>query len=238
MNAGNLIARSVARNPHVRRAVGAAYSGSEVECPACRATYRSFFSQLNDQCWNCGTLPRHRQIALLLHSRPEMLWPAMSILHVAPEASLRPLLPGDADYVAGDLDPAPGLVRLDVTGLHFAADRFDAVICNHVMEHVPDDRAALRELHRVLRPGGWAILMTPILRDVTDEDAAVVDGAERARRWGQADHVRRYGWDYVRRLEEAGFTVEVVAEHPDASVRRHALNNAQGFVEPLFLATA
>jgi len=206
-----------------------------VECPACGHGYRSFFSALNDQCWWCGSLPRHRQIALLMSARPELTSPGMSILHIAAEASVRPLLPADADYVAGDLDPRGEMVALDVTDLPFEAERFDAVICNHVLEHVPDDRAAISELHRVLRRGGWGILMTPILREVTDEDPTVTDPGERARRWGQSDHVRRYGWDYVDRLRAAGFEVEVLSDYPPDLVRRHVLTNNQGFVEPLFL---
>ena len=166
----NLAARALARNPQVRRSVGRFLRGDTVQCPGCGHTYRRFFSALNDQCWWCGSLPRHRQIALLLDARPGLLWPGMSILHIAAEASVRPLLPPTADYVAGDLDPRDDMVRVDVTDMDFESERFDAVICNHVMEHVPDDRAAMSEVHRVLKRGGWGILMTPILREVTDED--------------------------------------------------------------------
>src|SRR5262249_52410044 len=117
---------------------------------------------------------------------------------------------------------------------------FDAVLCNHVMEHVPDDRAAFGEIRRILRPGGWATLMTPVVRDVTDEDPTVTDPAERLRRFGQRDHVRRYGWDYVQRVEEAGLDVEVAGQGEELSAgdrRRHRLANLQGAIEPIFLAT-
>jgi SAM-dependent methyltransferase len=234
-DARDLGARALGRNALVRRSAGWAFRGRGVQCTGCGHAYRTFFSALNDQCWWCGSLPRHRQIALLLNARPEMLWPGMGILHIAAEASVRPLLPRTDDYVAGDLDPRGDMRRVDVTAIDFEDERFDAVICNHVLEHVPDDRAAMSELHRVLKPGGWGIVMTPILRDVTDEDPAVTDPAERARRWGQSDHVRRYGWDYVDRLAEAGFEVDVQRDYTPDQVRRHVLCNNQGFVEPLFL---
>src|SRR5262249_12426105 len=80
----------------------------------------------------------------------------------------------------------------------------------HVLEHVPDDRRAMREFYRVLKPGGWAILLVPITVERTFEDPAVVDPAERLRLFGQEDHVRRYGPDYGDRLSEAGFAVSGV----------------------------
>ncbi len=159
----------------------------------------------------------------------------MSILHIAPEAAVRRLLPTDADYVGGDLHARGSLARVDVTDIDFESERFDAVICNHVLEHVLDDRAAMSELHRVLRRDGWGILMTPILREVTDEDPTITDPAERARRWGQGDHVRRYGLDYNDRLQDVGFEVEIVDRYPPGQVKRHMLLNNQGFVEPLML---
>jgi predicted SAM-dependent methyltransferase len=101
------------------------------------------------------------------------------------------------------------MVRLDVTRLPFSADSFDAIYCSHVLEHVPDDAAAMAELHRVLRRPGWAILQVPVLREVTDEDPTVITPEERLQRFGQQDHVRVYGLDYVDRLERNGFVVYV-----------------------------
>jgi ubiquinone/menaquinone biosynthesis C-methylase UbiE len=105
---------------------------------------------------------------------------------------------------------------------------FDAVLCNHVLEHVPDDRKALGEIFRVLKPGGWAILMVPLSsRAETDEDPTVVDPKERERRFGQDDHVRLYGQDYQARLEAAGF--HVTMDHfarslSDQDLRRYVLD--------------
>jgi ubiquinone/menaquinone biosynthesis C-methylase UbiE len=127
---------------------------------------------------------------------------------------------------------------VDVTDIDFPDASFDAIFCNHVLEHVPDDRLALREIRRVLRPGGWASLLVPdVDRPVTDEDPTVTDPHERLRRFGQRDHVRRYGYDYVDRLREAGFVPEVVKMDdvlPDDQLERMRLVKF-GNVEPLFI---
>jgi SAM-dependent methyltransferase len=215
------------------------YRGDAVECSCCGARWRKFgplASRPNRICWTCGSLERHRQIALLFRERPDMLHPDMRVLHIAPEPAVRRLVPAGAEYVAGDLEPGPGQVKVDVTAMDFADQSIDALLCNHVMEHVPEDRAAMREIHRVLKPGGWGIVMTPITVERTDEDPSVTDPKERLRRWGQHDHVRRYGWDYTDRLREAGLEVEIVRTEDPDTVRRYQLRNTQGFVEPLFLA--
>jgi SAM-dependent methyltransferase len=142
----------------------------------------------------------------------------MRVLHVAPERGIAEWLTRRSvvEYLAGDLTPerydfVPA-VRVDVARLQFADAQFDLLICNHVLEHVPDDRLAMRELFRVLRPGGQAILQVPIsdALTLTREDPAVTEPHERERMFGQADHVRIYGRDYSDRLSAAGFVVEVV----------------------------
>ncbi|HEX7085346.1 MAG TPA: class I SAM-dependent methyltransferase [Vicinamibacterales bacterium] len=203
-------------------------------CPCCGHEASAFLPfgripRTNAQCPDCGALERHRLLALLFDRRPSLLAGARTVLHVAPERPLtRRLARPGAVYVTCDL-MAPGVsVRLDLTRLPFADRTFDAVLCNHVLEHVPDDRRAMAELRRVLRPSGWAILQSPVdsRLERTLEDPTVTDPAERERLFGQKDHVRQYGRDYAARLQDAGFALElipfgVLADAMDT--RRHAL---------------
>ena len=112
-------------------------------------------------------------------------------------------------YVTADLEPGLGELQLDVTRIALPDGAFDAILCSHVLEHVPDDRAAMRELRRVLAPGGWLIVMVPLdhTRAETYEDPAITSPAERERAFLQHDHVRLYAPDIAGRLEEAGLEV-------------------------------
>jgi ubiquinone/menaquinone biosynthesis C-methylase UbiE len=118
------------------------------------------------------------------------------------------------------------MINMDITDLHFPDNFFDSILCYHVLEHVPADYKALHELHRVLKPGGWAILQVPLKSGPTIEGTHIIDPEERTRLFGQADHVRYYGDDYKQRLESKGFIVRVdsyAAELPLAVRIRNAL---------------
>jgi SAM-dependent methyltransferase len=104
----------------------------------------------------------------------------------------------------------------------FAERSFDALICSHVLEHVPDDRAAMKECRRLLRPGGWLVIQIPMHPLPTDEDPSLVDPVIRQQRFGQDDHVRMYGPDVVQRLQDAGFHVTMFPPVPPAAVVRPA----------------
>jgi len=97
--------------------------------------------------------------------------------------------------------------KMDITEIHHADETFDVIYCSHVLEHVPDDRRAMQEFYRVLKYGGWAILNVPISASQTVENPSITDPQERLRLFGQVDHVRRYGPDYLDRVEEAGFKI-------------------------------
>jgi len=121
------------------------------------------------------------------------------------------------DYLTADLYSPKAMLRMDITKIQFEDNHFDVIICNHVLEHIVDDRA-VRELYRVLRPGGWAILQVPLSLTLqeTYEDFSVVGPDARERAFGQFDHVRIYARDYQRRLEQVGFAVEVFAWTSDS----------------------
>ncbi len=238
-------ARQARENGLVGRIAALVIPGDDACCPCCGMHFARFrgLNGPDRVCWGCGSLERHRSVSLLLDRRPDLIKPGMSILHVAPEPALRRRLNTipNVRYVGGDLDAQFGPERIDITDLAFGADTFDAVVCNHVLEHVPDDLGAMREIRRVLKPGGWALLLVPDIElglAATDEDCSLTDPAERIRRFGQADHVRRYGRDYADRLTEAGFSVTV--QRPDEIFdaplvqRSHLLKF--GKAEPIYIA--
>lgn len=175
-------------------------------------------------------MERHRLLALYLRDRTQFLSAPVSLLHVAPEASVQRALRRNKrlDYVDIDLRHAIPERRMDLTDLGFGDNEFDAIICSHVLEHIVDDTQAMHELRRVLKPTGLALILVPqnINRESTFEDPAVTSPEDRLRVFGQSDHVRIYGLDFMDRLRAAGFTVEL--EHygellPESVVRRHAL---------------
>ena len=219
----------------IRGIQAALLAGNEVACPCCGRTFRRFLAygdppRASVRCPVCGSLERHRAIWLYLTGPSGVLDRPCEVLDVAPAPFLGDLLarrPG-VKYLSIDLASPVAMRQMDVTRLDLPDATYDLVLCSHVLEHVPDDRAAMRELLRVLRPGGMAILQTPWAPDesATDEDATIADAHERERRFGQADHVRRYGRDLLERLAEAGWSIElidVVSAFGSHAVARHRL---------------
>lgn len=195
------------------------YAGSTHYCPVCQSHLSMFVSggtktRSNVECVACGSRERHRRDWLYVEKHTDLLdGRPKKMLHVAPEASLAKRFQAapNIDYLSGDLDPALAMVKMDITDIQFPDNTFDVIYCSHVMEHIPDDRLAMRELYRVLKPGAWAIIHAPITQKQTFEDPSVTTPEERFRVFGQSDHVRIYGEDYVDRLRESGF--EVAVEH-------------------------
>jgi SAM-dependent methyltransferase len=188
--------------------------GKRFHCPLCGRGYRKFLpggssGRANARCPGCNSLERHRLLASLIDKlkADKGLGTTGRVLHVAPEAALAGLFSRGADYLSIDLDGSQAMMAMDITALDFPHESFDIVICNHVLEHVPDDRKALKELFWVLKPDGWGTIQVPMKGEVTQEDLSIADPEERSRLYGQDDHVRQYGRDFLDRLREAGFEV-------------------------------
>lgn len=187
-------------------------------CPVCE-TYQEAFATAgttprpNALCPNCLNLERHRFLWLFLNRQTEFRKQPLKLLHFAPEADFgRRLSHAEhVTYISVDLESyrRPS-VCMDITRLGLRDGQLDAIVCSHVLEHIPDDLAAMRECHRVLRSGGWLAVQVPIHALPTDEDFSVTDPAARRTRFGQEDHVRQYGMDIVDRLGGAGFEVTTI----------------------------
>jgi SAM-dependent methyltransferase len=181
------------------------YRGNKVECPVCEKSYSTFLPygyhnvRASVLCPGCFSLERHRLIWLFLKNKTRFFEKELDLLHIAPEQCFYKKFKKlkNLRYITADMDSPLADVKLDVQNMPFDDNRFDMVICNHVLEHVKDDLLAMREILRVLKPGGIAILLVPFLLDmpVTYEDPSITDPDERLKHFMQKDHYRIYGSD-------------------------------------------
>lgn len=187
--------------------------GDRLSCPICGGHFRRFMSRYghpDQQCPACHSLVRHRSLWLFLVRVVRIEERSLRILHFAPERGIAARIRArGSDYVTGDLDAALASERIDVTAIPYPDASFDLVICSHVLEHVPDDRAGIAEIARVVRPDGLALVIVPIKTDRTVEFRDPANPAGHVRR-GAHGHVRQIGADYADRLRAAGFDVEPV----------------------------
>ncbi|MBU0765219.1 MAG: class I SAM-dependent methyltransferase [Bacteroidetes bacterium] len=193
------------------------YRGNNVECPVCGSRYRKFLpygnkGEDNRLCPKCLSLERHRLLWLWLKEKTDFFTADMNVLHIAPE---QPFLKRfrslqNLKYTTADLESPIADIRLDIRNMPLDDNQFDVVICNHVLEHIDNEMQAIKEVYRVLKDGGWAILQVPVdySREITFEDSSITDRLEREKIFGQYDHLRVHGMDYPKRLEAGGFEVE------------------------------
>lgn len=160
------------------------------------------------------SLERHRLLWLYLKNETGFFSSRLKVLHFAPEQAFykrfRKL--SSLDYTTTDLNSPLADVKADICNLPFNDNEFDVILCNHVLEHIPDDTKAMQELYRILKPNGWGIFQIPqdLNREKTFEDNTITDSNERAKIFGQYDHVRVYGRDYFDKLRSIGFLVDEV----------------------------
>lgn len=232
------------------------FIGNKYDCPFCKGSFRKFLSggenhpffknnkiigggrRENMLCPRCHSTDRDRLIYCYLTSNQLFCNEHYALLHIAPEPSLQKYLKRKPNltYISGDKFEKgyngfyynPDTISLDLTALPFPDKCFDAIICNHVLEHIVDETKALQEVYRVLKPGGWAILQVPIDAELTKTiENKLYSDEERVKYYGQQDHVRLYGLDYPFRLETHGFKVTkwVVGNQSDPKkISRLALN--------------
>jgi len=172
------------------------------------------------RCLNCGSRERHRLTHLWVTEGGGDRLAGKRILHFAPEKIVMRQMRGNPLYETADLLQAGVTHQVDITDVALPDASYDVVMAHHVLEHIPDDRKAMREMFRLLNPGGVALLSAPInaTRQQTYENPSVTSAEARYAHFSQADHVRYYGLDFADRLAEAGFAVETFRLSPEQEV--------------------
>ncbi|PZD79714.1 class I SAM-dependent methyltransferase [Mesonia sp. K7] len=180
------------------------------------------------------SLERHRLLWLYLQRKTNFFTEKAKMLHFAPEQAFyeRFKKMENLDYTTTDLNSPLADVKADICNLPFEDNTYNIILCNHVLEHIPDDHKAMQELYRILKPGGYAILQVPQdnNRKHTFEDNSITDKKERTKIFGQYDHVRVYGLDYFKKLEAVGFDVKQVRLSEQLSqeeIERYRINSTE-----------
>ncbi|QIA06720.1 class I SAM-dependent methyltransferase [Draconibacterium halophilum] len=202
-----------------------AYRGNKVYCPICKSHFSHFAPfgnpvRENALCPKCNSLERDRLVYLFIENSLEFFYTETTtkLLHFAPERSFFRIFSSSKtiEYFPCDLYPenfthfaGNKVNKEDITTITYQKDTFDFVLCNHVLEHIPDDQLAMKELLRVMAKNGAGIFQVPLdyNRDETYEDFSITTEEGREKAFGQKDHVRWYGKDYNIRLKNAGFEV-------------------------------
>ena len=214
----------IIRKYQKKRRIEKKLAGDRVKCIICGKSYHEFeFFKLweNEKCPSCLSMKRHRLLYHYLINETRLFSTSKKIrlLHFAPERAFFDIFSKfpNIEYYPCDLEPEnykfyrkTKIHKVDITKIDFNDEKFDVILCNHVLEHIIDDHKAMKELYRVLRKDGWGILQVPIdfNRSKTYEDATKTTPEERYAAFGQMDHVRWYGQDYPDKLREAGFRVD------------------------------
>lgn len=201
----------------IRPVMAAILSGDTFTDPIDGKSFRSFlpygYGKQRNNVLSPSTLSleRHRLLWLYLANETDFFTAPKKVLHFAPEQAFYKRFRNqeNLDYTTTDLNSPLADVKADICNLPFGDNQYDLILCNHVLEHIPDDTRAMRELYRVLKPGGMGIFQIPqdLSREKTFEDDSITDQKQRAEIFGQYDHVRVYGRDYFDKLRSIGFTV-------------------------------
>ena len=197
------------------------YYGNRYEDPITGKTYRKFLpygyggraKRKNVLCPGSLSLERHRLLWLYLKNKTDFFSAPHNMLHIAPEQCFYKLFKGmkNLKYTTGDYNSPIADIHFDLHHPPFEDNTYDVIFCNHVLEHVDDADQCMRELYRIMKPGGWGIFQVPLdtTRSATYEDKSITDPNERESHFWQKDHVRLFGLDYKDKLAAAGFKVTV-----------------------------
>lgn len=210
--------------------------GNTFEDPINGKTYRTLLpygrikSRANALAPDSMSLERHRLIWLYLNEKTNFFNENLRFLHIAPEYCFIPLFKKQTnlEYTTADLNSPWADVKIDVHDIPFKENTFDVIMCNHVLEHVENDKKVMSEFFRVMKKGGWGIFQVPIdySREYTFDDPTITDPKEREKHYWQSDHLRLYGRDYGKLLTKAGFEVTedtFVKELDTKLIKRFAL---------------
>ena len=207
------------------------FSGDKYIDPINEKSYSKFFpygyNKTRRNALSLGTLSleRHRLLWLYLKNETSFFNQNNKILHVAPEQCFYDYFKKHFEnYFTADLNSPLAEYKVDVCDLPFQSNSFDFVLCNHVLEHVYDDELAIKELHRVLKKKGVAILQVPLNLEISEtiDGRDIKDGKKRNELFGQYDHLRTYGKDFFKKIESKGFKVKKI---------RYADNYTQNEIE-------
>jgi predicted SAM-dependent methyltransferase len=228
----------------IRPLVALVLKGNRFTDPIDNKSFRSFLDygyvvqRKNVLSPSTLSLERHRLLWLYLKNETSFFTKPLKVLHFAPEQCFlkRFRALNNLEYTTTDLLSPIADVKADICNLPFEDNSYDVILCNHVLEHIPDDTKAMQELYRVMKPGGWGVFQVPqdLNRDITFEDNTITDRKERTKIFGQYDHVRIYGRDYFNKLRSIGFKVEEVAyatSFTDVEIKKYCL--AKGELIPL-----
>jgi len=211
-----IVRKFIFRIKYLIQLVKTGFRNDNVFCPIKRKFYRQFLEYRYDKLTpSNGAWSRHRLLWLYLIYNTDLLKrkDKIKLLHPSPELCFyeKFIRMQTIDYYPSDISEK-GLLNIDLTDIQYPDNYFDYIICNHILEHIPDDIKAIKELYRVLKDSGTAIIMVPINEkfDKTYEDLSITTSKERERHFGQWDHVRWYGMDIKERFISAGFYVEMI----------------------------
>lgn len=205
---------------------GLYYRGNKYHCPCCKGNFSTLLPAGSDrrlvQCPRCRSNERDRVLWMYLDRNPDFIRSGTKLLHIAPEAMFYKRFkkikglqytPGDKFAEMFESTYPADTVCIDITAMPQIADNtYDVILCSHVLEYVKEDSKAMREMLRVLKPGGKALLQVPLKpgMPITHEDDSITDPEQRALIFGDPGHIRFYGEDYEDKLRAAGWKTDFV----------------------------